>query len=195
MAAATIDAPTRLNARVGAVALAIGGPLNLVLHAQGDRLGPLAYAAWLIFSLGLTCFCDEMGAGRPLNRAGLVAFAAAFCADTLALVGPGPAARLLYAFSLLLALVLWSVAMMHRTRMVRAVGSVGAALGGLALALLLAAHVLIGAVTIVGFSQLFAALDDPAKSAAGALVAIDAAACVWALAVAVLLWRRQLRSG
>lgn len=193
MTEAAVVEPIRLNARVGAVALAIGGPLNLVLHAQGDRLGPLAYAAWLVFSLGAVCFCDEMGAGRPLNRAGLIAFAAAFCADTLALVGPGPAARLLYAFSLLLALVLWSVAMMHRTQAVRAVGSVGAALGGVALALLLAAHLLLGAVTIVGFSQLFAALDDPAKSAAGALVAIDAAAGIWALAVALLLWTGRLR--
>jgi hypothetical protein len=190
-----VEAPIRLNARVGAVALAVGAPLNLILHAQGDRLGPLAYAAWLVFSLGAACFCDEMGAGRPLNRAGLIAFAAAFCADTVALVGAGarPGARLLYAFCLLAALVLWSVAMMHRTRLVKAVGSAGATLGGVALALLLAAHLLLGAVTILGFSQLFAALDDPAKSAAGALVAVDATACIWALAVALLLWTGQLR--
>ena len=191
------EPPARLNARVGAVALALGAPLNAILHAQGARLGPVAYAAWLVFSLGMVCFCDEMGAGRPLNRAGLVAFAAAFCADTVALLvsGSGAGARLLYAFCLLLALVLWSVAMMHRAQVARAVGSVGAALGGVALALLVAAHLLLGTVTIVGFSQLFAALDDPTKSAAGALVAIDVAACAWALAVAVLLWRGRLRDG
>ena len=67
-----------------------GAPLNLILHAQGDKLGPLAYAAWLVFSLGAVCFCDEMGAGRPLNRAGLIAFAAAFCSAAVALVGSGP---------------------------------------------------------------------------------------------------------
>jgi hypothetical protein len=193
----TIATTIRLNARVGAVALAIGAPLNLILHAQGDRLGPLAYAAWLVFSLGAICFCDEMGAGRPLNRAGLIAFAAAFCSDTVVLVGSGPGssagARLLYAFCLLAALVLWCFAMMHRTPLVRAAGAAGAGLGGVALVLLVAAHLLLGTVTIVGFSQLSAALDDPTKSAAGALAAIDAVACIWALGVAALLWTGRLR--
>ena len=83
--------------------------------------------------------------------------------------------------------------MMHRTPLVRAIGSVGAGLGGVALVLLVAAHLLLGTITIVGFSQLFAALDDPTKSAAGALAAIDAVACIWALGVAALLWTGRLR--
>ena len=188
--------PPRLNARAGAVALALGAPMNLLLHLQGARLAPLAYAAWLVFSFGALCFAGEMGAERPLNRAGLVAFAAAFCADTVALVAAGAEARarLLYAFCLLAALLFWSVALMHRARTARAVGSVGAALGGAAIALLIAAHLLVGTATIAGFSQLFAALGDPGQATAGALLAIDAVACLWAFAVAILLWRGQLRA-
>jgi len=186
-----------LNARLGAVALALGAPLNLILHTQTAKLGPLSYAAWLVLSFGVLCFCDEMGAGRPLNRAGLLAFAAAFCADTIALLdvnaGSDARAHVLYAFCVLASLVFWSVALMHRRRSARTVGSVGAVLGGAALALLVVAHLLLGTVTILGFSRLFTALSDPNQAGASALLLIDAAACVWALAVAVLLWNGRLR--
>jgi hypothetical protein len=190
-------ASTSLNARVGALVLAIGAPLNLVLHMQGARLGPLSYLAWLAVSFGVLCFCDGMGADRPLNRAGLVLFAAAFCADTLALLSVDPSvvarAHLLYAFVVLGSLLLWSVALMHRTNAARAIGAVGATVGGGAILLLVAAHLLVGTATILGFSQLFTALDDPNRAATAALALIDTVLCLWCLTTAVLLWRGRLR--
>ncbi len=198
MASQQDNPPTSLNARAGALVLSVSAPLNLILHMQGARLGPLSYVAWLGVSFGLLCFCEEMGAAKPLNRAGLVLFAAAFCADTLATVAidPGVVARahLLYAFAVLGALVFWSVALMHRTQAAKALGTIGAAVGAGALILLVAAHLLLGAATIFGFSQLFATVDDPSRSASGALALIDSLLCVWCLTTSALLWTGRLRT-
>jgi hypothetical protein len=189
--------PIAVNRRVGALALAIGAPLNLILHMQGPKLGPLSYAAWLALSFGLLCFCEEMGARKPLNRAGLVLFGAAFCAVTVALVSVDPAvvarASLLYAFATLGALVFWSVSLMHRARTARTIGAIGTAVGGGALVLLVAAHLLLGATTILGFSQLFVALETPGRATVTALAAIDTVLCVWALPTSILLWTARLR--
>ena len=186
-----------LNARAGAVALLVSAPANLLLHMQGARLGASSYAAWLGVSFGILCFCEEMGPSRPLNRAGLVLFAAAFCADTVATLAADPVfvarAHLLYAFATLGALIFWSVALMHGTEIARAIGTVGAAVGGGALVLLIAAHLLLGTATIIGFSQLYATLDQPGGSTTGAVAIIDTVLCVWCLAIAVLLWRVRLR--
>lgn len=85
-----------------------------------------------------------MGASRPLNRAGLIFLAAAFCGDTLALLAVDPVlvarARLLYAFAIVSALIFWSVALMHRRSAPKTVGAVGAAVGVTAIVLLIAAH-------------------------------------------------------
>ena len=185
------NSPTiSLNTRAGALALVVFAPLNLLLHLQGPRLGPLGYVAWLGLSFGILCFCEEMGAGRPLNRAGLVLFSAAFCADTLAMLSIDPIviarSYLLYAFALLGAL-------MHRTQFARAVGSAGAAVGGGAIVLLVAAHLLLGATTILGFTQLFRALGEPSASPLAALAIIDSVFCGWCLLTSALLWTARLR--
>jgi hypothetical protein len=193
------QAPTiSVNARIGALALAISGPLKLILHLQGPELGPLSYLAWLGLSFGILCFCEEMGAARPLNRAGLVLFAAAFGADTLAMLATDPIvvarSHLLYAFALLGALVLWSVALMHRTAGAGLAGAAGAVVGGGVLLTLIAAHLLLGAVSIVGFSQLFEALEGGGGSTLVAVAVIDTVLCVWSLLSAGLLWTARLRS-
>ena len=185
------------NARVGALALTVFAPLNLLLHMQGPALGPLSYAVWLGLIFGLLCFCEEMGADRPLNRAGLVAIAAAFFAETVSMLSVDPIvvtrASILYAFAVLGAVVFWSVALMHRTETARAIGALGAVVGGGALALLLAAHVLLGAASVLGFSQLFAALQEPGHSTLAAIVLIDSVLCVWCLLVSILLWTARLK--
>jgi hypothetical protein len=198
MVARGVSPTITLNARAGALALAVFAPLNLVLHMVGPRVGPLSYVAWLGLSFGILCFCEEMGAGRPLNRAGLVLFAAAFCADTLSVLSVDPLviarSHLLYAFGLPGAVVLWSVALMHRTEFARAVGAAGAAVGVGLLVLLVAAHLLLGAVTIVGFSQLFRSLDGRSGPAFVSLTVIDSVLCLWSLLTSALLWTAKLRS-
>ena len=186
-----------LNSRVGALALTVCAPLNILLHLQGPSLGPLSYAVWVGLSFGLLCFCDEMGAARPLNRAGLVALAAAFCAETLMTLSVDRTvvarASVLYAFAVLGAVIFWSGALMHRRQTARAIGAIGAVVGGGALVLLVGAHLLLGAATILGFSQLFAALQQPGHSTLAALVLIDSVLCAWSLPIAALLWTARLR--
>lgn len=198
MASPQTPSTLTLNARVGAAAMAIGAPLNLLLHMRGQALAPLSYAAWLGLSFGLLCFCDEMGAGKPLNRAGLVLFAAAFLGDTAATFAVDPAviarARLLCAFTTLGALVLWSVALMHRAHFAKAIGAIGTAVGGGGLILLVAAHLLLGASTIFGFSELFAALDQSGRTAVNTLAVIDGLLCAWGFMAASLLGSGRLRS-
>ena len=190
--------PISRNARAGALALAIGAPLNLIFHMQGPKLEPLSYAAWMALSFGVLCFLEEMGVRKPLNRAGLVLFFAAFFADTVAVLSVDPAvvarAGLLYAFTTLGALIFWSVALMHRTRTARAIGTIGTAVGGVALVLLVAAHLLLGAATILGFSELFVALENPGQSTFTALVVIDSVLLAWCLPTSILLWTTRLQS-
>jgi hypothetical protein len=198
MVAGVVSQRSSSNARAGALAFAVCTPLNLILHGVGPSVGPLSYAAWLGLSFGILCFCEEMGAARPLNRAGLVLFAAAFCADTLSMLSVDPfviaRSHLLYAFALLGAVVLWSVALMHRTEFARAVGAAGAAVGVGFIVLLVAAHLLLGAATIMGFSQLFRSLDGRGGSPFVSLAIIDSVFCVWALLTSALLWTARLRS-
>ena len=185
-----------LNARVGAFLLAVCSPLKLILHLQGTSLVPLRYACWLGATIGVLCFCDEMGPNKPLNRAGLVLFAAAFCANTAGVVAVDPVmmarVQLLYAFTTLGAVLLWSVALMHRRRAARKVGIIGTAISGGAIALLIAAHLLLGTASVLGFSQLFRALGDPGRNTAGALTGIDALFCLWGLIISALLWTKRL---
>ncbi len=191
--------PATRNARTGAVALGLFAPLHCLVNLQGAALAPLAFASWLGVSFGILCLTEELGAARPLNRAGLVLFAAAFCARLLMAVAVDPAlqarVQLLFAFAILGALLFWSAALMHRPRTPRVAGILGAAVAGSTLALILAAHLLVGSVTISGFSALFAAVSDPTRETLRAMTTINVILGLWGLAGAGLLWRNALRSG
>src|SRR5271165_213822 len=140
------------NARSGAIALASCTSVHFLVDLQGMRLAPLALVSWLGVSFGVLCLCEELGASRPLNRAGLVLFSAAFGARLLMTVAVDSTlyarAELLFAFATMGALLFWSVALMHRRQAPRAFGIAGTALTGSTLALILAAHLLVGTATI-----------------------------------------------
>jgi hypothetical protein len=160
-------------------------------------MAPLAFASWLGLSFGILCLTEELGAARPLNRAGLVLFAAAFCARLLMIVAGDPVlsarAQLLFAFAAMGALLFWSVALMHRPRAPRAAGFLGAAVTGSMLALILAAHLLVGSMTVWGFSALFAALSNPTPDTFLAMMTINVILSLWGLLASGLLWMNILR--
>ena len=187
-----------LNARSGAIALTVFAPLHFLVSLQGAAVAPLACATWLAVSFGVLCLCDELGPARPLNRAGLVLYAAAFSARLLMVVTGDPVsqarAELLFAFATMGSLLFWSAALMHRPRKPRAAGMLGAAMTGSTLALILAAHLLAGSASIWGFSELFDSLSSPSASAVHAMTTINGILCLWALISAGLMWTGALRS-
>jgi len=187
------------NARAGAIALAVFASAYCLLSLAGPLLGPMAFVSWLGFSFGVLCLCEELGPAKPLNRAGLIIFLAAFSARVLVLVRIDSTvsmrAELLFAFATMSALLLWSVALLHRPRAPRAVGAVGTALVGSTLALILSAHLLVGGAAIWGFGTLFAALYEPALDSHGAVTAINVILAIWSIIVARLMWTSDLRSG
>ena len=186
------------NARTGAIALAVFAPLHFIVSLAGAKFGPMAFACWLGISFGILCLCEELGAAKPLNRAGLVLFGAAFCARLLMTVTVEPAlyvrAELLFAFAAMGALLFWSVALVHRPRAPRTVGILGSALAGSMLGLILVAHLLVGTATIWGVGALFAALSSPTQDTREAMLTINAILALWSLITSGLLWRYSLRS-
>ncbi|SDC04282.1 hypothetical protein SAMN05444678_101202 [Sphingomonas sp. YR710] len=190
--------PIGRNARTGAIALAIFAPAHCLAGLAGAIFAPAAFACWLGISFGILCLCDELGAAKPLNRAGLVLFGAAFSARLLMVVTVEPAthvrAELIFAFATMGALLLWSVALMHRPRAPRTVGIFGTAIAGSTLALILSAHLLMGSATIWGFGTLFAALSTPTIDTRGAMAVINAILSLWGLVTAGLLRAHSLRA-
>src|SRR5689334_16171342 len=103
-----------LNAKVGAVTLGVAAFMTLLLSHFAAPLAPLRLFTLALAAFAAWAFCDEMGLGKPLNRAGFVFFAIAVATKVQIALGLDTqfAGRyyLLYAAFLLLAVLLWSVA-------------------------------------------------------------------------------------
>src|SRR5690349_17778463 len=128
----SVSSPSRAisrNARVGAVALAAGALFILILSHSELALSPLRLLSVALSAFAAWCFCDEMGLKKPLNRAGFVFFAIAAATKVELLLGVDVEYRaryfLLYSAFLLVALFLWSAALLHRQRTPKVVGAVG----------------------------------------------------------------------
>lgn len=191
------DAITR-NARTGAISLAVFAPIHCFAGLAGAMFGPMGFASWLGISFGILCLCEELGAAKPLNRAGLILFGAAFCARSLMAVAVEPTlyvrAQLLFAFAIMAALLFWSLALMHRPQAPRTAGVLGTAIAGSTLGLILLTHLMLGGATIWGFGALFAALSSPTRDTGGAMLTINAVLTLWSLITSRLLWRHSLNS-
>jgi hypothetical protein len=183
-----------LNARAGAVALALGAGGGLALRIAAPSLAPLLLLCLAATCFGAWAFADEMSVRRPLNRAGLVAFAFAALAKTMVLMGAtaAPQFLVLYVFGLLLALLLWSVALLHRRGV--AIGGAAGALGALAsIALLIAGHVA-GVGALVGMAALYDFNAGAPRADLPVVTIAEAMFLVWALFAAGLLWTGRIRA-
>jgi hypothetical protein len=186
-----------LHARQSAVALLVSALALVLLPLAHHPLTPLRLLSLGICSFGIWAFCDEMGLHKPLNRAGMVAFAMAAVSRLISLVDTqtGALARfhLLYAFGLMIAMLLWSAAYLHRQRELKWVGAVGALASLLPIVLLLAGHLALGAGAYFGFGALMAAAEGGTMQDNSALQLIDAVFAVWLLITSGLLWTGQIR--
>jgi hypothetical protein len=137
-----------------------------------------------------------MGLRKPLNRAGFVLFGIAMAAKVQRILGVGDqvAARydLLFAAFLLLALLLWSVAFMHRQRSVKLVGAVGVVASLLPIVALVAGHLAVGAGAFLGVKGLLAAGNGGDDRTFVTLV--ERILGLWGYVAAWLLWRGHIRA-
>jgi len=185
-----------LNAKVGAVALAVGAFLTLLLSHFSDPLAPLRLLVLALTAFAAWSLCDEMGLRKPLNRAGFVFFAIAVVAKIQIVLGvdAGIAGRyqLLYAAFLLAALLFWSVAFLHRQRTLKVIGAVGALASLGPLVALVVGHVL-GLGALFGVGALLSAADGAASVDLGFVTLIERIFGLWAYAAAWFLWRGYIQ--
>jgi hypothetical protein len=135
---------------------------------------------------------------KPLNRAGFVAFAIAVAAKVQVTVGVGADVRgryyLLHAVFLLLALLFWSVAFLHRQRGVKVLGAVGVAASLSPIVALIAGHVALGAGAILGVDAILSAASGSVPTDLGFVTFVERMFGLWGYLAAWLLWRGHIRA-
>lgn len=189
---------TSLNAKVGAVAMAVAAFLTLLLSHFSAPLAPLRLLILAVAAFAAWSFCDEMGMRKPLNRAGFVFFAIALTAKVQLAAGVAPelAGRyyLLYAAFLLAALLFWSVAFLHRQRTLKVAGAVGVFASLAPIIAVVVGHVVLGAGAFLGVGALLSATEGVAPTDLGFVTLIERIFGLWAYFAAWLLWRGHIRS-
>ena len=189
---------TSLNAKVGAITLAIAAFSILVLSHFSEPLAPLRLLSLALAAFAAWAFCDEMGIHKPLNRAGFVFFAIAVA--TRVQISLGVAAEvvgryyLLSAAFLLAALLFWSVAFLHRQRTLKVVGAVGVLTSLTPIVALIIGHVTLGAGAVLGVGAMLSAAEGATPADLGFVTLIERMFGIWGYLTAWLLWRGHIRS-
>jgi hypothetical protein len=195
---ALVSRPISQNAKVAATALAVAAFLTLALSHLHLPLAPLRLMVLALAAFAAWAFCDEMGMRKPLNRAGFVFFAIAAATKVQIALGVAPefAGRylLLYAGFLLLALLLWSVAFLHRQRSLKMVGAVGVIATLAPLAALVLGHLAVGAGAVLGVNAFLASTDGSAPTDLGFVTVVERVFGIWGYITAWLLWRGHIRA-
>jgi hypothetical protein len=199
MIASTLTSRTAsLNGKVGAVALAVSGFLNLVLSHFSAPLAPLRLLSLSLAAFAAWSFCDEMGMRKPLNRAGFVFFAIAVTAKVQITLGVATAFAgryyLLYAAFLLVALLLWSIALLHRQRALKVLGAVGVLASLVPIIALIIGHLALGAGAVLGVGAMLSSTEGTSPTDLGFVTLIERMFGLWGYVVAWLLWRGYIQS-
>lgn len=182
-----------LNAKVATVALVVGAVMLVGLDQSDVALTPLRLLNTGVLTFAVWAYNDEMGPHKPLNRGAFVAFCGAMVTRVMALIdNHGDAVArtwLTSAYALLLAMLLWSVAWLHRQREVKVVGAVGVVATLAPILALLAGHLAVGAGAYLGVGSLMRATEGAALQDMTAIHVLDALFAVWAVSSAWMLGR------
>jgi len=185
------------NARVGAVAIFIGGIGIGTLSLLPEKFAPLSLLSLGISVFGCWALSDEMGTEKPLIRGAMVAFvfAAAAKSQALLLLDAALIARfyIFYAFTILVALLLWSAAFLHRQKELKIIGAVGALATVVPIVMLLLGHVVVGVGGVFGLTALFSVAEGGTQIKFAAIDSIDLIFAVWAIVAGFVLWGGHIR--
>ena len=184
-----------LNAKVAAAGLLLGAIALHGFNQLATELSPLRLIFLGALILGAWAFSDQMGLRRPLNRAAFISFMFAMTAIGATIVnsaGKNGNFFLIYAFALLIAMLIWSIAFMHRQKEVRLVGALGAAASIVPLLILILGHVSVAAGAFFGVEALLNMNSSASVLASIPVQTIEALFIVWAAIAAVLLWRGHI---
>jgi hypothetical protein len=185
-----------VNARVGAAALTVSAFITMLLSHFSASLAPLRLLSLASSAFAGWCFCDEMGMRKPLNRAGFVVFVIAIAVRIQLILGVGEREAgpyyVLFAAFLLLAVLLWSVAFLHRRRSVRIVGAVGVVATVLPIGALIAGHLAVGAGAFLGAKGVLSAGDGTSLTDRSFVTLVERLFGLWAYVAAWLLWRGHI---
>lgn len=189
---------TTLNAKVGAVALAVSAFLVLLLSHFSEPLAPLRLITLALAAFAAWAFGDEMGLRKPLNRAGFVFFAIAVVAKVQITLGVSAEFLgryyLLYAGFLLVAILCWSLAFLHRQRTLKVIGAVGLLTSLVPIVALIVGHLVVGAGAVLGVEALLSATQGAAVTDLGFVIFIERVFGLWAHLAAWLMWCGHIRS-
>lgn len=185
------------NATVGAIALAAAAFLTLLLSHFSESLAPLRLLVLALAAFAAWSFCEEMGLYKPLNRAAFVFFAIAAAVKVQLLLGVSAefAGRyhLLYAAFLMLAVLLWSLAFLHREQSLKVVGAAGLFASIVPILLLIAGHIGLGVGATLGIGALLSATEGAATGDLGFVTLVERIFGLWGYFAAWFLWRGHIR--
>jgi len=188
--------PVGLNAKVSAVCILLGAVLLHFFNQTNTELAPLRIVTIVILIMGAWAFCDEMGLRKPLNRAGFIVFMVSIVALAVTIMEPSTQSigkyYLLYSFALLFAILIWSMAFMHRKRDVKAMGTVGVLAASVPILALIVGHLSVAVGAYIGVDSLLNMSGGHDILRSVPVKAIEATFICWSLAAAILLWTGKL---
>lgn len=188
--------PVALNARVAALCILSGAILLHLSNQTYTELVPLRIVTILILVMGAWAFCDEMGLKKPLNRAGLIVFLVAAMALSVTILEPSNKNigqyYLLYSFTLLFAILIWSMAFMHRKQNIKTIGKVGALAAAVPITALIIGHLSVAAGAFIGVDSLLSMSGGHEILSSVPVKVIEATFIVWSCTAAFMLWSGNL---
>jgi len=185
-----------LNAKVSAICILLGAVLLHFFNQVNTELVPLRIVTILILVMGAWAFCDEMGLRKPLNRAGFIIFLVSVIALAVTILEPSHKNigryYLLYAFSLLFSILIWSMAFMHRKQKIKTIGKIGVLAAVVPIVALVVGHLSVAVGAYIGVDALLNMSGGHEILRSIPVKVIEATFILWSLATAFMLWSGKL---
>ena len=186
-----------MNARAAAIAMAASAVATLLLTHTGEALSPLRILSLALTTFAAWAFCDEMGLRKPLNRAGLVCLSFAVACKSGAILGVavGADGRYLLSYSALLmvSILFWSIAFLHRPAIPKGLGVIGVSASAGTILLVVIGHLTVGVASVFGLQSLLTLSNSMASIDLTFVFLVERLFGAWCCIVCWLLWRGHIR--